>query len=115
MKKRTVAKATADEIEAMPRISLIIPYEVRMKNQKYLHNLLTSKAAEIEQELLNDYTAEIAADLITKLRNTIKSVHSDTHEKSIGIFVSPVAEKVYYFSPSHLEDYKAPVLVQSPN
>ena len=114
MKKRTITKATSDEIEAMPRISLIIPYEGKMKNEKFFHNLLISKAAEIEEELLNDFTEEIATDLITKLRNTIKTVHQ-THGKSIGIFVSPVAEKVYYFSPSRLEDYQAPVLVQSPN
>ena len=89
MKKRIATEATANEIEAMPRISLIIPYEGKMKNEKYLYDLLASKSDAIEQELLNGYTGEIVANLIIKLRNTIKSVHCPDHEKSIGIFVSP--------------------------
>lgn len=100
-------------IEAMPCVTLIIPYAAKMKNKTHLHNLLRSKTDETEKELLNDYPTEAVLPLINKLRNAIAVARCPGQGKSIGIFVSPVAEKVYYFSPSHLEDYKLPVLVKS--
>jgi hypothetical protein len=106
-------KGITPGIEAMPCVTLIIPYAATMKNKTHLRNLLRSKADETEKELLNDYPRETVLLLINKLRKTITSVRCAVQGKSIGIFVSPLAEKVYYFTPSNLEDYKLPVLIKS--
>jgi hypothetical protein len=43
----------------------------------------------------------------------IESVRCPGKGKTLAIFISPFAEKVYYFSPSHLEDYKLPDTVET--
>jgi len=106
-------QANLPEKPTKPCITLIIPYEEKMKNKTYLDVLLGMKADEIEKQLLNDYPVETVSPLIKKLRNTLKTVHYARQGKTIGVFVSPSAEKVYYFSPSHLEDFKLPVLVKT--
>ncbi|MGN6297633.1 MAG: hypothetical protein ACTHM7_12685 [Ginsengibacter sp.] len=111
--KDTDGPGNPAEIHATPRITLIIPYEGKLKNPKHLDTLLRKKADETEKELLNDYPSETVLPLIDKLRNIIKQVQCADDGKTIGIFVSPWAEKVYYFSPSHLEDFKLPVLVKA--
>lgn len=115
MKLGTEEKITVDEMKAMPCISLILPYQSGLKNKARFYNLLTSKADQIEKELLNNYPEGIVASLINQLRNTIKILQCPASEKSIGIFISPLAEKVYFFTPSHLENYKLTVLVKSLN
>jgi len=111
--KDTDGQGNPAEIQAIPRITLIIPYEGKLKNQTHLDSLLRLKADETEKELLNDYPRETVLPLVNKLRNVIKKVQCADDGKTIGIFVSPWAEKVYYFSPSHLEDFKLPVLVKT--
>lgn len=101
------------EIETKPCITLIIPYERKLRNKTHLDSLLSLKADETEKELLNDYPMETVLPLVTKLRTMLKTVRCGGKGKTIGIFVSPSAEKVYYFSPSHLEDYKLPSLVET--
>jgi len=110
--KDTDSQGNPAEIQATPRITLIIPYEGKLKNQTYLDSLLRKKADETEKELLSVYPCETVLPLIDKLRNIITQVQCADEGKTIGIFVSPWAEKVYYFSPSHLEDFKLPVLVK---
>ena len=100
-------------IEPMQCVTLIIPYAAKMKNKTHLHNLLRSKVDETEKELLNAYSPDTVLQLINKLRNAMTLAHCPGQGKSIGIFVSQVAEKVYYFTPSHLEDHRLPVLVKS--
>ena len=102
--------------ETLPRISLIIPYDPKMKSQLGLFNLLTAAADKTEKELMINYPEERVIPVIKKLRCLIKSMVCSTHEKSIGIFVSPLSEKVYYFTPTNIsEDYVPPVLVQRDN
>lgn len=111
--KDTDGQGNPAEIQATPRITLIIPYEGKLKNQTYLDSLLRKKADKIEKELLSEYPSETVLPLVNKLRNVMKKVQYADEGKTIGIFVSPWAEKVYYFSPSHLEDFKLPVLVKT--
>ena len=113
--KDTDSQGNPAEIQTKPCITLIIPYEGKMKNKTYLDSLLTLKADETEKELLNDYPMETVLPLLTKLRNLIKTVRCAGLGKTIGIFISPSAEKVYYFSPSHLEGFKLPSLVETTN
>jgi hypothetical protein len=111
--KDTDSQENPAEIQAKPRITVIIPYKWKMKNKTYLDSLLRLKADETEKELLNDYPRETVLPLVNKLRNIIKSVRCPGEGKTIAIFISPSSEKVYYFSPSHLEDYKLPDTVET--
>jgi hypothetical protein len=102
--------------ENVPRISLIIPFDPKMKNQSGLFNLLTAAADKTEKELMVKYSKEEIIPVIEKLRHLIKSIVCTPHEKSLGIFVSPLMEKVYYFTPADSSrDYFPPVLVQRDN
>lgn len=111
--KDTDGHGNPDEIQPTPRITLIIPYEGRMANKTHFDSLLRLKADETEKELLSVYPKETVLPLINKLRSVLKTVKCAGQGKTTGIFVSPWAEKVYYFSPSHLEDFKLPVLVET--
>ena len=111
--KDTDSHENPAEIQAKPCITVIIPYEWKMKNKTHLDSLLTLKADETEKKLLNDYPRQTVLPLINKLRNIIKTVRCPSEGKTIAIFISPSSEKVYYFSPSHLEDYKLPDTVET--
>ena len=103
-KKNTQVTPLPDD-ESLPRISLILPYELKMKNETTFNQLLTMRADESEKELLREFPEEKVSPVIEKLRNLIKEIHCPANGKSIGIFVSPVTEKVYYFSPTQLDNY----------
>ncbi len=96
----------------IPRISLILPYEFKMKKKPALFELLMKKARTAENELRSNFREEKVAPVINKLRKVIKTVKCPANGKNIAIFISPFAEKVYYFTPSHLERYKLPVLIK---
>ena len=116
MKNKKGDATILNEEESLPRISLIIPYNSKMKTQPGLFNLLTAAADKTEKELMISYPEERVIPVIRKLRCLIKSIACSTSEKSIGIFVSPLTEKVYYFTPATLsKDYVPPVLVQPGN
>jgi len=89
-----------DDTESLPRISLIIPFELKMNKKTELHKMLTSAADKIEKELRENYPEEKALPVIKKLRRLIEHIHYEAHNKSIAIFVSPLTEKVYYFDHS---------------
>jgi hypothetical protein len=50
----------------------------------------------VEDELLNNFSGDIALLVMHKLRTLIDSLNFNTHKKSIAIYVSPVFEKVLY-------------------
>lgn len=101
-----------DDQQNFPRVSLIIPFDSRMKKQPGLFNLLTTAADKTEKQLLVNYSKERVVPVIKKLRNLIKSMTCKSDQKTIGIFVSPHVEKLYYFTPSDpAKDYLPPVLV----
>lgn len=114
MKNKNGCTEMPDDEKTLPRISLIIPYNPKMKTQAGMFNLLSAAADKTERELLNSYPEQRVMPVIKKLRSLIKGLHCNKSEKSIGIFVSPVAEKVYFFTPSTLiKNYVPPVLVQT--
>ena len=108
MKKRIGNSQIANEKETMPRISLILEYELKMKDKNGLFNILKAKADQVEKELLKDYSEERVTLVIKKLRKVLNSVKCPPNGKNMGIFVSPIADKVYYFTPSHLEKFRLP-------
>lgn len=92
----------------MPCISVIVPYQPKLKKKNVLDDLLTMQANMEEKELLNNFPPEMVSLVIKKFRTMIATIDCPPNGKTIGIFVSPFAEKVYYFSPSHLEEFKLP-------
>ena len=98
--------------QSQPVISLILPYDSKMKKQPELFNFMTARADKIEEELLIKYPKEKVVPVVNKLRHLIKEMKCRSDGKTVGIFVSPFAEKIYYFTPSHLEEHTLPVLVQ---
>lgn len=110
MKKRFKdADPQNDELN-VPRVSLVIPYEVKMKSKAAFLALLTNHADKAEIELLAHFPEEQVAPVMKKLRKVIKTIQCPPPGKNLAVFVSACAEKVYYFSPSKLEKYKLPVL-----
>jgi hypothetical protein len=108
-------KIPSDE-EGLPRISLIVPFDPKMRSQLGLFNLLTAAADKTERELMVNYPEEKVKPVIKKLRRLITNMVCRPLEKSIGIFVSPLTEKVYYFTPtSFSKNYFLPVLIQRDN
>lgn len=116
MKNKKEDTAIPNDEESLPHISLIIPYDPKMKSQQGLFDLLTASADKTEKELMISYPEERVIPVIKKLRCLIKSIVYSHHEKSICIFVSPHTEKVYYFTPNTLsKDYVPSVSVQRDN
>jgi len=100
-----------DDSESLPRISLILPFEPKMNNKSELLKMLTSAADKIEKELMKNYAEKKAMPVMIKLRHLIKDFHYQSHNKSIAFFVSPLTEKVYYFTYTNgLKNYYPPVL-----
>ena len=113
MKNKIDCIEIPDDEKSLPRISLIVPFDPKMRNQTGLFNLLTAAADKTESELLVNYPEEKVKPVINKLRCLVKSMAGVPREKSIGIFVSPLAEKVYYFTPTSLsKNYFPPVLIR---
>lgn len=95
-----------DDKETFPRISLIIPFEPKMNKPCQLLDILTAAARKAEEELRSKYPEERIVPLIRKLHGLINEIHYESHGKSIAIFVSPVAGKVYQFTYNNsLQNY----------
>ena len=99
MKKSIDYSVIPDFEECLPRISLIIPYSPKRNSQAALNSWLTLEADRIEKDLMKNYCTEKTTLIIKKLRLLIEGI-SVRSEKSIGIFLSPCSEKVYYFTPT---------------
>jgi len=84
--------------ESQPRVSLILPFELKMNQEKGLFDLLTLSADKIEKELRLRYSEERTMPVIKKLRHLIAGIHCQPNNQNIGIFVSPFIEKVYFFT-----------------
>ena len=99
MKESIDYSVIPDFEECLPRISLIIPYSPTRKTQAELISWLTLEADRIENDLMKNYCNEKTTLIIKKLRHLIEGI-SLKRDKSIGIFLSPSSEKVYYFTPT---------------
>jgi hypothetical protein len=89
--------------ENLPCISIIIPFESRMNTKTGMNFMLSAAATKEESDLIKNYPEYQARPLINKLRSLIKKMKYNTHDKSIAIFVSSLAAKVYYFNHSDRE------------
>lgn len=78
-----------------PAVSVIMPFEPKMKLKKELTRSLEMASDKIEEELEN-YPGELGMLVMQKLKAVIKNLDFNTYKKSIAIYVSPVFEKVLY-------------------
>ena len=79
-----------------PAVSIIMPFETKVKRRNELIYSLKITADKVEKELEQSYPAEISLLVMQKLRQVISNLKVDVLKKSIAIYVSPVFEKVIY-------------------
>lgn len=89
-----------NENDSFPQVSLVIPFEQKMNKKSGLLDMLTLAADKVEKELNTKYPEERVKPVIIKLRKLIAGIHCRHDKKSMCIFVSPLTEKVYYFTPT---------------
>jgi len=100
--------AAEDVPEDVPFVSIIIPFELKMKSKAGFDCVVNAAVAKSEKELLINYPKEMTTPVIEKLHRALNLDYTSHHDKSIGIFISPLVEKVYYFNYDttleHLDD-----------
>ncbi len=80
----------------MPAVSIILPFEPKMSIKTEVEHRLKIALGKVEKELVFNYPSEKAMPVINKLRQVIRELNFNTHQKSIAIFVSPLIERVFY-------------------
>jgi hypothetical protein len=83
-------------VSYMPGISVVLPLKAKMTVKREIEYRLWRIAGFLEKELLEMYSVEIVAAVVSKLRGIIKKIDYHSEKKSIAIFVSPVMQKLYY-------------------
>ena len=85
--------------EDLPFISIIIPFEPKMNNPAGFDSVIMEAAAKSEKELMQNYPESEAAPVIQKMYDVLNNLDPKKHKsQSIGIFISPLMDKVYYFN-----------------
>src|SRR5665213_1116068 len=115
MKKITYNISEPMGLGNFPHVSLIIPFNPEMTKPKGLINLLALAVDKMEYELKIKYPIEQSVPLIKRLRDTIQEVKSSTNEKTLAIFVSLLAKKICYFTPSNPKKAYMPAVLILPD
>ena len=85
--------------EDLPFISIIIPIQPKMNIKSGFDAIINEAAAKTEKELMKIYPESKVAPVIKKMHQVLHNLDLKKHKnQSIGIFVSPLLEKVYYFN-----------------
>ena len=83
-------------IKHLPCVSVIMPFEPKMMVKAEMEHKLKLAFQKVQKQLSANYPDEQAGPVLAKLQSLIRGLDSSTYKKSIGIFVSPLVEKVYY-------------------
>ncbi len=97
--KTELSPQIVDLIQAVhyrPAISIIMPFEPKMKVKGELTQQLKFISDRVQKEIRKNYEDDLAELVLKKLKTIIKTINYSTYKKSIAIFVSPVFEKVLY-------------------
>ena len=97
--KTLLSHQIVDLIQAVhyrPAISIIMPFEPKMKVKGELTQQLKFVCDRVQREIRENYEDDLAELVLKKLQNIINSINYSTYKKSVAIFVSPVFEKVLY-------------------
>ncbi len=89
-------KELIEAVHYRPAISLIMPFEPKMKDKPELVKRLKFAYDQIKREVHQNYNDELAELVLGKLRRLVENINYSTYKKTIAIFVSPVFEKVLY-------------------
>lgn len=81
-----------------PAVSIILPFDPRMNAKSELTYSLKLATDKVEQELKNNYPAEMVELMMDKLKTLIANLNFSTNKKSIALYLSPVFEKVLYLA-----------------
>src|SRR6185312_14663757 len=85
--------------EDLPFVPIIIPFELKMKSKEGFDCVVNAAVAKSERELLANFPEEVAKPVMEKMHRVLMNLdYTPHHGKSIGIFISPLVEKVYYFN-----------------
>jgi hypothetical protein len=85
-----------EAIHYRPAISIVMPFEPKMRTKTELAYSLQMAVDKVEQQLVENYPDEIVMLVMQKLRALIKGLNFSTYKKSIAVYVSPVFEKLLY-------------------
>ncbi len=89
-------KAVLSAVKYLPAVSLILPFEPKLSPRPELEYRLKMAVNKTEKELMANYPPEKVQPLMDKLRKLVGGINFSTHKKSLGIFISPVVEKMFY-------------------
>ncbi len=81
-----------------PSVSIIMPFEPKMKSKRELISALQAAVERVEKEIFDKFSAEMALLVLQKLKAIIKDLDFTTYKKSVAVYVSPVFEKVLYLN-----------------
>jgi hypothetical protein len=87
-------------VHYMPAVSILLPFDPKMCIRAEIEHKLKIVLGKVSKRLRADFPAEKAIPVIEKLNRLIENLNYDTHKKSIAIFASPIAEKVFYLDIS---------------
>lgn len=87
-----------ESVNFLPAVSIIMPFDPKMKSKALLNNSLKMATSKVEWELHENYEGDMAELLIEKLKAILSNLNFSTHTISIAIYVSPVFEKVLYLN-----------------
>lgn len=83
-----------------PSVSVILPFKTKINLETELKYALKISSDKVEQELTDNYPAEMAVLVMKKLTEIIRNIIVDKSKKGIAIYVSPVFEKVLFLDVS---------------
>ncbi|MGN6214412.1 baeRF3 domain-containing protein [Parafilimonas sp.] len=83
-------------VKCQPCISVIMPFEPKMNSRAAIAYSLKTAVDKIKRDLYNNFSNEIATEILCKLQAVIDHLDYTTHKKSLALYVSPLVEKVYY-------------------
>lgn len=103
-------KLSAKSSVALPSVTLVLPFEPKMTRKDELEYMLKIFKQKAEQQLLSEYTADLAMPVIEKLYAVTGKINFNSYRKSIVIHVSPAEEKVMYLDI----DVRDKILIDEP-
>lgn len=89
-------KEVMEALHYRPSVSVILPFQPKVNLNSELAHALKIAAGKVEQELLQNYSFEMATLVLKRLNDIIRELKVDKSKKGIAIYVSPVFEKVVY-------------------
>jgi len=88
----------AEPISINPGVCIIMPFNPKMSGKASLQQILQNSIKVIENQLLQQCSAGAAEIIIKRIKTCIASLDYTTYTKSITLFISQSAEKVYYMN-----------------